>query len=151
MHGGVLVIVCPLESGRLDVECCFEWCVALVVALWLQSTLQGRCLGCVGVVDLVFVFVCLFSCRSVRPLSVSPTAHSTARHQAHTDGYCPNSETHNKATTPGVCDQVPVSTQYVLNYLIGPLSAFGDMLRAGACTCGTTPSAVPAVPAFHAV
>lgn len=49
----------------------------------------------------------------------------------HGEGYCPNSETHNKQATPGACDQAPTSTPHVLNYNIGKLEDWRQQLVGG--------------------
>ena len=51
--------------------------------------------------------------------------------EAHANGFCPNSETHNKQPTPGVCRQTPVTTPHILNYVIAPLDAFEDLVNSG--------------------
>ena len=51
--------------------------------------------------------------------------------EAHANGFCPNSETHNKQPTPGVCHQTPVTTPHILNYVIAPLDAFEDLVNSG--------------------
>lgn len=44
--------------------------------------------------------------------------------EVHGEGYCWNSETHNKQPYPATCDCTPVSTPWTLNYNIGSLQAF---------------------------
>lgn len=63
-----------------------------------------------------------------RRLNAMPLPHVA---QAHGSGFCPNSETHNKEPSPGVCGQAPSPTPFVLDYTMGSLAAFQDVLASG--------------------
>lgn len=59
-----------------------------------------------------------------------PAASSLLVLESHSNGYCPNSETHNKEADVGLCDQVPLPNAggaYV-NYNAGPLTAWAWQL-----------------------
>lgn len=59
-----------------------------------------------------------------------PSALSLLLLESHSNGYCPNSETHNKEADVGLCDQVPLRNAggaYV-NYNAGPLHAWAWQL-----------------------
>jgi hypothetical protein len=49
--------------------------------------------------------------------------------EVHGEGYCWNSESHNKQPYPATCDCAPVSTPWTLNYNLGTLLAFKNHIE----------------------